>query len=197
MDPSTSTHRFREEPDLAVKRHIIMDALRSLVSPSTTLYPRRPYIPQEGFRGAAEYDPDKCVGCGACSQVCPTGAITYEDSEKFRRLQVDYGLCSFCGRCEEVCPWGAIHLTKKYELAVYDKSEAKTSIDIPLLECAHCGRPFIPKPQMEASLQKVEETLRKYGIGKEELAKLIQLCPTCSFTVDEMPERRMFMRRLR
>ncbi|MBS7626998.1 4Fe-4S binding protein [Candidatus Bathyarchaeota archaeon] len=181
---------------MALKRHIIFEALRSLVNPFTTKYPKRPYIPQEGFRGAAEYEGDKCVGCGACSQVCPTGAITYEDSGGYRRLRLDYGVCSFCGRCEETCPWGAIYLTEKYELAVYDRSEAQTCVDIPLFECTHCGRPFFPSSQMMASIEKVDETLRKYGIAREELARLIQICPACSFTVDNMPERRMFMRRL-
>ncbi|MGQ9543896.1 MAG: 4Fe-4S dicluster domain-containing protein [Candidatus Bathyarchaeia archaeon] len=180
-----------------MKRHVILEGLRGLVKPFTTDYPKKPYIPQEGFRGAAEYDPDKCVGCGACSQVCPTGAITYEDSDKYRRLRLDYGLCSFCGRCEENCPWDAIHLTKKYELAVFDRNEAKTGVDIQLFECIQCGRPFFPTAQMAASLEKVGETLKKYGVTQEELAQLIYLCPTCSFTVDKMPERRMFMRRLR
>jgi len=179
-----------------LKRHAMSEAIKGLVNPFTTKYPRKPYIPPDGFRGAAEYDPEKCVGCAACSQECPPGAITYTDGEKERKLRLSYGVCSFCGRCEEVCPWDAVHLTKKYELAVYNREEAETGVDVPFSQCTECGKPFFPSPQMKASLEKVGETLAKYGIKQEELADLISLCPICSFTVDNMPERRMFMRRL-
>ena len=181
---------------MALKRHILMEALRGLANPFTTKYPKKPYVPQDGFRGAAEYDPEKCVGCGACSQECPSGAITYTDGEKGRSLRLNYGICSFCGRCEEVCPRDAVHLTKKFELAVYDRKEAETGVDVPFFECVKCGRPFFPFPQMKASLDKAAETLAKYKIEREELNRLISICPTCSFSVDKMPERRMFMRRL-
>ncbi|MEM2942388.1 MAG: 4Fe-4S binding protein [Candidatus Bathyarchaeia archaeon] len=179
-----------------MKRHIISDALRSLVRPSTTKYPRRPFLPQDGYRGAAEYDPEKCVGCGACSQACPSGAITYSDGGKTRALKINYGICSFCGRCEEICPWDAIHLTKKFELAVFRKEDAETGVEVPLLECTECGRPFFPSPQMKASVEKIREILEGYRIDPDELTSLISICPTCSFSVDKMPERRMFMRRL-
>jgi len=38
--------------------------------------------------------------------------------------------------------------------------------------------------------------LAKYKIPKEDLVHLISVCPRCAFSVKNMPERRMFMRRL-
>ena len=44
------------------------------------------------------YD-NKCIGCGQCFQVCPTGAHKAEDG----RHIIDRTLCRRCGRCAEEC----------------------------------------------------------------------------------------------
>ena len=45
-----------------------------------------------------------CVSCGACSDVCPVGAISPGDSQ----YQIDAGACLDCGTCADTCPNGAI-----------------------------------------------------------------------------------------
>ncbi|MFI3281447.1 MAG: Coenzyme F420 hydrogenase/dehydrogenase, beta subunit C-terminal domain [Rikenellaceae bacterium] len=48
---------------------------------------------------------DRCCGCGACQQVCPTNCISLaEDQEGFLYPRVDVLRCVECGRCEHVCP---------------------------------------------------------------------------------------------
>lgn len=51
------------------------------------------------FKPQSAYYKDKCLGCGECAAVCPSGA--HEISERghiFHR-----NLCISCGRCESVC----------------------------------------------------------------------------------------------
>jgi coenzyme F420-reducing hydrogenase beta subunit len=48
---------------------------------------------------------DKCTGCSACYNVCPTGAITMEDnSEGFLYPKINKTKCISCGLCKEKCP---------------------------------------------------------------------------------------------
>lgn len=48
---------------------------------------------------------DRCTGCGACVAACERKAMSMEeDSEGFRRPQIDRSKCVKCGVCERVCP---------------------------------------------------------------------------------------------
>ncbi len=50
-------------------------------------------------------NPNRCNGCGACSQKCPHGAILMQtDAEGFFRPQTDAEKCVECGLCAAVCP---------------------------------------------------------------------------------------------
>ena len=45
---------------------------------------------------------EKCVACGTCVEVCPTGAVTLED-----QVETDSKLCIVCCACVKNCPTGA------------------------------------------------------------------------------------------
>src|SRR5271157_796401 len=49
---------------------------------------------------------DKCVHCGACTGLCPTGAL----SRKAPEMKVDFDIekCVACGVCGLACPFGAM-----------------------------------------------------------------------------------------
>lgn len=49
-------------------------------------------------------DPEICVGCGDCTEECPTGAIKVEND----KAQIDPEECIDCGACQAVCPEEAI-----------------------------------------------------------------------------------------
>ena len=67
----------------------------------------------------ASSDELMCNGCSQCANVCPYGAITYENKEfrmpdrstKIRRVaQVNPAVCQGCGACTVACPSGAMDL---------------------------------------------------------------------------------------
>lgn len=69
---------------------------------------------------------ENCYGCHACSNICPTGAITMStDEEGFYYPVVNDKLCVNCKKCLDVCPH--IHPPKKKILkkafACYAKNE--------------------------------------------------------------------------
>ena len=67
--------------------------------------------------------PKDCCGCGACINVCPTGALCYlTDKFGFYRPQIDASKCISCGKCTRICP-------ECNELAVNKPSEIYAAIN--------------------------------------------------------------------
>lgn len=61
----------------------------------------------EGLSGEPQVmlSPEKCIGCGECVGVCPTGAQSLKDGNR----AFDPALCSHCMRCTDgICPTGAV-----------------------------------------------------------------------------------------
>ena len=50
-------------------------------------------------------DPDKCIGCTLCTQVCPHNVFEMQDNTA---SLADYNACMECGACVNNCPSGAI-----------------------------------------------------------------------------------------
>ena len=45
-----------------------------------------------------------CIGCGACADTCPVGAI-FEGDGKY---EINADVCVSCGSCADQCPTEAI-----------------------------------------------------------------------------------------
>ncbi|MDD2439000.1 MAG: CoB--CoM heterodisulfide reductase iron-sulfur subunit A family protein [Methanosarcinaceae archaeon] len=84
----------------------------------------------------SKVDEKRCVGCGACEEVCPYGAISLktvsEQGRKSLKSEVNPALCKGCGACAMACPTGALdqgHFKNKQLLAqvknVFAYSEAE------------------------------------------------------------------------
>ncbi len=51
------------------------------------------------------YNSRYCTGCSACSQACPSKAVTMEaDDEGFLFPLIDENLCNDCDLCKRICP---------------------------------------------------------------------------------------------
>jgi hydrogenase-4 component H len=127
----------------------LKEAIKSLFSrPYTSKFPFKPHEPFDGFRGKPQYFEEYCVGCGACSQVCPGNAIKVIDPQEpvtdkskpvMRRIELRYDMCNFCGNCEAYCiTEKGVQLTKEYDLALFDRKLAVEQIDKELVICELC-----------------------------------------------------------
>ena len=72
----------------------------------------------ESLAATAElsFSPDKCIGCGACIDSCPAGALSIDDSG-ICKCQRD--LCTRCGQCVAGCFSGALEMIGR-EVTVED-----------------------------------------------------------------------------
>jgi len=112
-------------------RHFVM-------KPVTVQYPEERVKIYPRFRGRHELQRhenglEKCVACGLCAAVCPSGAIYVEagentpaarfsEGERYaRRYEINMTRCIFCGYCQDACPTGAVVLGHEFALADYGR----------------------------------------------------------------------------
>ena len=70
---------------------------------------RRRKIPRDALMAVyfvRETDPERCVGCGACVEICPVDAIKVEDG----LAVVDEEWCIGCGVCATRCDFDALRV---------------------------------------------------------------------------------------
>ncbi len=98
--------------------------------PMTVEYPHESIPIPEDYRGAHEYDVEKCVSCSMCAKICPNNAIKMigapdELKEEFPKTypEIDLGKCCFCALCEDICPTDALCMSKEYSLSTMDPED--------------------------------------------------------------------------
>jgi len=113
--------------------------------------------PRAGFRGQPLTDEKSCIGCAACSYICPAGAIIIEDKGDKRRVIRRYDRCIFCGECERRCPQRSpgVILSREYALAGEKKENMQTSQEFLLIRCIRCARPVGTLKTLQATSDRV------------------------------------------
>ena len=147
---------------------------------ATVRYPFAPLPETPNFRGKPQYDPERCIACGACTVACPANALamTTDIAAGTRTWEICFGRCVFCGRCEEVCPTQAITLSPEFELAVMDRADLYQTAEFRLVSCRVCGTPFAPKKEVDYLV----DVLRQSGVPEASLAArraALETCPAC------------------
>lgn len=144
----------------------------------------------------------KCVGCGICSDLCPTTAIKLGPILPIARgllktdfIKIDENTCCFCGLCASSCPFGALEFDIDGEniekLDNYPHWTHDAEIDDET--CIYCGRCSTACPRdaifLNRSLPQVKELVR--GETEIDQEKCIQcgvceeMCPADAIIMDK------------
>ena len=138
----------------------LAEALRAVFGgPYTTRFPAKVDSVDPNFRGILKFREDKCICCGACSNVCPTNAREIiADRERGVLRNVHHAeRCIYCGQCVRYCTVGdAIYQSTEFDLARTERSEDwETSVEKEAALCEMCGEPFAAKDQLVFLAHKV------------------------------------------
>lgn len=143
------------------KLYELREAIAALiVGPYTSPFPNGPSPIAEEFRGKPVYHEEDCIGCGACSEVCPAHAI--EVTEGYRRdgiykvLTVHLDVCVYCGTCVEKCTTKkGITQSREYDLSVFDRADAVEKVEKKMVVCELCNEPFATRDHLNWIYQKI------------------------------------------
>lgn len=117
----------------------------------------------------------KCIGCGACSIVCPAFAITISENRKHRMIHIHTASCIYCGLCVEACPEGAITLTSGNELPSFNKDMLHHELKIKIKRCEQCRKLV---GTQKGILKTAKDIFFKRGVNTKEM-EWINLCSSC------------------
>lgn len=178
-----------------MKVNVIKEAAKYFVKPATILFPAvQPYFPKK-FRGPPRYDPETCIGCTACAQVCPSDAITVTEKNGKRILEVWYGKCTFCARCEEICPTDSIKLMEIYGTPSSNKFDFMSKVEHDMVKCSICGSYFETVKHVEWVIKKVKEKMGE-TVSLTEIKNYLSMCPECRHKIKNIPELRKLLMRV-
>lgn len=107
---------------------------------------------------------DRCIGCLACVNNCPTGALSVREAEGRATIRYHAPVCVHCGTCLRVCSDRASSL--RHTLSIPFKAGIQGLCTVDLAVCTACHKKFAPVKHLEK--------LCAQGIDHD-----ISVCPEC------------------
>jgi hydrogenase-4 component H len=136
------------------------EAVRAIIKgPYTTKFPKEPSPAAPRYRGIIVFIEEKCIGCGACVEVCPALAreIRDEISRGVRQVIHYQDRCIYCGECVDRCPTQALRHTQDYDLSDFSRDNYVELIEKELVFCEICGEPITTRDQLRWIARRVGE----------------------------------------
>ncbi len=91
-----------------------------------------------------EVDTHACIGCQACTHVCPANLISFRDDEQERAVNFPQMCAEDCTRCADACSEKAITLVTTEHVV-----DGLFAVKFPLKRCAHCGASYATEPMVK------------------------------------------------
>jgi Fe-S-cluster-containing hydrogenase component 2 len=148
--------------------HVIANNLKQV--PTTLRFPEQ-VPPPVNFRGAAQLEAERCVGCATCAYVCTSSAIKVIDHVTDYEWTYDPGRCTFCGRCVDVCPSHALKMAAERAPVYMEPGALRQSHCLAYPRCPECGQPAHPVNDMVLA--------RAFDDITDEVRTWSRLCARC------------------
>ncbi len=91
-------------------------------------------------RGYPIHVPDKCIGCGACSNACPTDSIKVEERDGKITWRLNLARCIRCCFCVDNCPTGALSVGAEYSMIAESLDKLFIVHELDVARCPSCSR---------------------------------------------------------
>jgi Ni,Fe-hydrogenase III small subunit/formate hydrogenlyase subunit 6/NADH:ubiquinone oxidoreductase subunit I len=118
----------------------MFEILRKSLATGVVTIPSGFATPSENGRGRPELDFAKWKDARTACAACPTGALSFSDSERTRTTVLDLGKCTFCGLCAEADP--SIRISNNSQLATTRRAELITTVRYEISEDGSHTKPL-------------------------------------------------------
>jgi Fe-S-cluster-containing hydrogenase component 2/coenzyme F420-reducing hydrogenase delta subunit len=159
----------------AFKRDILAELLRSL-SEATGKYPTL-IIDDAEFPFGSPTVKENCTICAACTNMCPTGALSSEGQS----LNFKYHRCISCDLCAKACPERAITLKNVVDFGRLVAGGAESICTASMARCIKCEKEYATEGMIKSTRARLKAAEASAGgeFSLEDQLKLLDYCEDC------------------